>query len=51
MLGARKVRAGALGVEMENEGRQWDFRTGQGIVKYDNKFDGLGGWEYGDAIQ
>lgn len=34
----------------QNEGRQWDFRTGQGTVKYD-KIDGLGGWEYGDAIQ
>lgn len=35
---------------MEKEGRQWDFRTGQEVVKYD-KFDGLCDWEYGDAIQ
>lgn len=50
MSGARMVWTGALGTEMEKEGRQWDFRTGQEVVKYD-KFDGLCDWEYGDAIQ
>lgn len=35
---------------MEKEGRPWNFKTGQGVVKYD-KFDALRSWEHGDAIK